>query len=459
MTAEAENKDMQNTGRKWAGRALIVLLGLVAGGAGAAEIRKLAPGVQRAYDTSRVLTRAAVGDPEVAGIAVVGPREYLLTGKKFGRTTLLIWEKGRRDPRSYDVVVEPEGIALQSSLRIARLAENKLVSGAAGSLEEHARMRALASEGDKPPIDASKSAFENQVQINIKIVEVSRSRLMSAGVFLGRNQNGNLVSVAGPGVLTGAQSSTGTSGGLTGSGFTLNSASGFLPKANAFNLVLGNSGAGLLNTLSLLESNGFAYTLATPTLSVLSGQSASFLAGGELPIPLRSGSGADSSISINYREFGVKLQVTATVLDANRIVLKVAPEVSEPDPSLAVSTGGVSVPGFVVRRSDTTLMLGDGESFVIGGLFSRNIGNIVDKFPGLGDIPILGAFFRSKNLDTRDKELLMVVTTHLVKPVAAGTALPALPGEQYRAYNPDFGNYLLDSGVVGEARLPVGVSE
>jgi pilus assembly protein CpaC len=285
---------------------------------------------------------------------------------------------------------------------------------------------------------------------------------MNAGVFLGRNQNGNVLTVSGPSVLNGVSSSGdggGSGGGFSGTGFAVNSGSGFLPRADAFNLVLGNAGAGLLSALSALESNGFAYTLATPTLSVLSGQSASFLAGGELPIPQRSGSGGDSGISISYREFGVKLQVTATVLDNNRIALKVAPEVSEPDLSLAVSSGGVTVPGFVVRKSDTTLMLGDGESFVIGGLFSRNVGNIVDKFPGLAEVPILGAFFRSKNFDSQDKELLMVVTTHLVKPLAAGTQLPALPGERYRTYNPDFGKFLLETEVVGDNHLPVGLSE
>lgn len=146
------------------------------------------------------------------------------------------------------------------------------------------------------------------------------------------------------------------------------------------------------------------------------------------------------------------------MLDNNRIVLKVAPEVSEPDPTLSVSTAGVTVPGFVVRRTETTLMLGDGESFVLSGLFSRNVGNIADKFPGLGDLPILGPFFRSKRFNSQDKELLMVVTTSLVKPVAAGTALPQLPGEKYRTYNPDFGKYLFESGVIGDNNLPVGMS-
>ena len=432
--------------------ALIAALVTCVAAPATADLLKLEPGAQRAVRSSRAIERVAIGDPEVAGVNVAGTGSVLLTGKKMGRTTLLVWTRGRTAPLSHEVVVEPTGLALATSLKIANLGAAKLMSGAAGSLEEHARTRALASVGDKPPVDASRSVFDNQVQINIRIVEVSRSRLLSAGLFLGRNQNGNVLSVSGPGVLAGVEANT-------SGGFTLNSAAGFLPRSDAFNLVLGNAGAGLLSALSLLESNGFAYTLATPSLSVMSGQSASFLAGGELPIPTRSGGTVDNGVTIQYREFGVKLQVTATVLDQNRIALKVAPEVSEPDPSLAVSTGGVQVPGFVVRKSDTTLMLGDGESFVIGGLFSRNVGNLVDKFPGLADIPVLGAFFRSKKFDSRDKELLMVVTANLVKPLAAGAVMPPLPGEQYRAYNPDFGKFVLDSGVVGANHLPVGMSE
>lgn len=417
----------------------------------AADTIRLEPGTQRAVGSSRTIERIAVGDPAVAGVNAVGGRSVLVTGKALGHTTLLVWTRGSAQPVSHDVVVEPQGMALMSSLKIANLGETRVMRGGADSLEEHALTRELAAAGDKQPVDATQSAFDSQVQINIKIVEVSRSRLLSAGVFLGRNQNGNVLSVSGPGGLSSIENS--------GTGFTLNSASGFLPRGDAFNLVLGNTGAGLLTALSMLESNGFAYTLATPTLSVMSGQSASFLAGGELPIPTRSGGTADNGISIQYREFGVKLQVAATVLDRNRIALKVAPEVSEPDSSLSVATGGVEVPGFVVRKSDTTLMLGDGESFVIGGLFSRNVGNMVDKFPGLAEIPVLGAFFRSKKFDSRDKELLMVVTAHLVKPVAADATLPAMPGEQYRNYNPDYGKFVLDSDVVGDNHLPLGMSE
>lgn len=410
---------------------------LLAWQANAARLQ-LEPGTQQTVAAAAAIERIAVGDPEVAGINAAGTRSVLVTAKKYGRTTLLVWEKGRSEPVRHEVIVEPRGLALQTSLGIADLGDARLVSGLASSLEEHAATRALAAD-KSPPVDTSKSVFDSQVQIDIKIVEVSRSRMMSAGFAFERAWNGNRLTLSSPGVAV--------------------SAAGVSASPNAFNMLFESMGDNFLSALSVLESNGYAYTLATPSLSVMSGQSASFLAGGELPIPTRAGGSEESGISIQYREFGVKLQVAATVLDQNRIALKVAPEVSEPDPTLGVSTAGVTVPGFVVRKSETTLMLGDGESFVIGGLFSRNVQNAVDKFPGLGDLPVIGAFFRSKNFDSSDKELLMVVSAHLVKPMAAGAELPPLPGEQYRAYNPGYGEYLFEAAVVGERRLPVGVSE
>src|SRR5690606_4039263 len=147
----------------------------------------------------------------------------------------------------------------------------------------------------------------------------------------------------------------------------------------------------LLGVISVLEANGFAYTLAEPSLTAMSGQSATFLAGGEFPIPVEQ---RDGAVTVEYKEFGVRLTLTPTVLDRDRIMLKVAPEVSELDFTAAVQAAGVSVPALTVRRTETAIQLGDGESFVISGLISRNNTGNVDKVPLLGDLPILGAFFK-----------------------------------------------------------------
>lgn len=197
--------------------------------------------------------------------------------------------------------------------------------------------------------------------------------------------------------------------------------------------------------INALEGSGFAYTLARPSLVALSGQSATFLAGGEVPVPVPS-SGSDN-VSIEYKEFGIRLTLTPTVVSRDRIVLKVAPEVSELDYTNAVNIAGTLVPGLKVRRTDTSISLADGESFVISGLISTRNSSQVDKFPGLGDIPILGAFFRSSNISREERELLMIVTPHLIQPLAANAQLPSLPGEKLRNYDPNWYRlYFLENG-------------
>lgn len=404
------------------------------------EALQLTLGRQQTYTHPQPIKCIAVGNPAVAGITVVSSQSLLITAKQVGSTEVSIWESDKiTDPAHVlNIIVNADASAaeqrLQTSdagdLNVSAAGNGLVLSGAADSLEAHdAALKAVAGDV-KVPLDVSKSDFDSQVQIDIKVVEVSRQSMMRAGFFIGRNQGNRTIAIGSPGNLSGIESEAG--------GFTLNSASGFLPLSNAFNLVLGNAGSGLLGTLSVLEANGFAYTLAEPSLTTISGQSATFLAGGEFPVPIRTGGGADSSITIRYKEYGVRLMLTPTVLDPNRIFLKISPEVSELDFNNTVQTGGVSVPGLRVRRTDTSVALGNGESFVISGLVSRNTLSNVDKFPWLGDLPVIGAFFRSTRFDREDKELLMVVTTHLVRPLAKNTATPPLPGGDVHEYKPSF---------------------
>lgn len=354
------------------------------------------------------VTRLAVANPKVADVELLSPREVLVVGKTLGETDLRLWSKG----------AAPERL--------------RIVVGAPGS----------------------RDGANSQVQTDIKVVEVSRQALMQSGMMLGKNTGNTTLAIGAPGTFSGIQSS-GSGGGFGDNGFTLESGSGFLPIAQAFNLIAGNAEKGLLGILSVLEGNGFAYTLAEPSLTVMSGQTASFLAGGEVPIPIAAD---DGRISIEYRDFGVRLMLTPTVLDAGRIVLKVAPEVSELDANAGVQTAGVSVPGFRVRRTETTIQLAEGESFVISGLISRNNVAAVDKVPFLGDIPILGAFFKSTRVQREDKELIMVVTPHLVRAIASGAPTPPLPGAALGRYQPGFSELLfLESGDF--SRLNSGTSD
>ena len=342
--------------------------------------------------------RAAVADPAIADVELVNPSEVLVIGKHPGATDLALWVDGEKQPHRYSVTV------------------------------------GAASLG-KPSDNTA------QVQIDTRIVELSRKALRQAGINFSRVGNNSTISVSPPGVLSGVSGGGGT-------GFLLDSASGFLPLSQAFNLVYGNAGENLLVTVSVLEQNGLAHTLAEPSLVALSGQTASFLAGGELPIPVAQNSGGGNSITIEFKPFGIRLMVTPTVLAGDRIALKVAPEVSELDFSTGVDTGGVTVPGLITRRADTAIELASGESFAISGLVSQQMNTSVDKIPGLGDLPILGAFFKTTHFEREDRELLMIVSPHLVKPLSKEASRLPMPGEEYQNYQP--GLYEMQLGETGD---------
>jgi pilus assembly protein CpaC len=375
---------------KW----LLLPLLMLGTAAGAAETVQLQAGAQRLLAQDRSVSRVAVGNPEVADVNVIKGRDVLLTGKKPGRTTLLVWPSGAKAPKEYAVVV---------------------------------------GSGNDPALVTNPGSINTQVQTDIKVAELSRSTLKAFGFNFIRNQPGRTYATTRPGGLSGVTQS--------GGGITLTSAAGFVPLSNAFNLVFGDANRGAAGIISLLEQRGLVRVLAEPTLVAMSGQTASFLAGGEFPVPVQQGSsgggaGSSGAITVEFKEFGVRLNLTPTVLANDRIVLRVAPEVSELNFTAAIVTGGVQVPALTVRRTETTVELGDGESFFISGLVSQNTLANVDKLPWLGSLPVIGAFFRSNQFDREDKELVMLVTPHLVKPIRKGAPLPALPGAAYQNYNP-----------------------
>ena len=404
---------------------------------------------QEVYQHLNQIKRVAIADPSIAAITVLGPKSILITAKEIGATQISLWETTHagKPSATINLIVNKSDVLEKASLKsikgeglVVNPAGNTLqIKGSVDALETHNQALTALKQDPKLPIDGTETNFDNHVQIDIKVVEVSRKNMMRFGLFLGKNnQDNTALAIAAPGTLSGVESAT------TG-GFNFKSTSGFLPVLNAFNLAVGNNGSGLLGTLSVLESNGFAYTLAEPSLSAISGQTANFLAGGEFPVPIRSGTGVDSAVTILFKEYGVRLQLTPTVLDSHRIFMKVSPEVSELDFANAVQTGGVSVPGLRVRRTETSVSLGDGESFVISGMVSRNTINNIDKLPGLGNLPIIGAFFQSKRFDMEDKELLMVVTPRLVRPISRDAKLPELPGKEYADYNPSFSEFFFSN--------------
>jgi pilus assembly protein CpaC len=384
--------------------------GVVAAPAGCAGLpampaaMEIGQGVQQDIRSPVAITRLAVGDPKIADVHVNDGDSsgYLLTGVGPGTTSLMVWTACSSSPRQSMVFVRGTAKTAMTDTLI-------------------------------PP--SEDPLLPSQVQTDIRFVEVSRTKLKEASTSIFGRGSSNFL-FGSPGTVPGVTVTPGTVGG-TRPAIPLNN--------NNFNIVWGGGSSKVLGLLNAMESSGFAYTLARPSLVALSGQSASFLAGGEFPVPVPNGEG--NGISIEYKEYGVRLTLTPTVVGRNRIALKVAPEVSELDFTAGVTIAGTTVPALNVRRTDTSVSLADGESFVISGLINTSNIASVDKFPGLGDIPILGALFRSSQINRDERELLMIVTPHLVQPLAANAPLPSLPGEGLRNYDPNFLKmYFLENG-------------
>ena len=359
-------------------------------------------GLQQELRLPLAISRVAVGEPKVADVQASGDRGVVITAVGQGNTTLMLWTACAPSPHRAMVFVKGRASA------------------------------DMAEDSFLPSQDAQ---LISQVQADIRFVEVRRNKYREAGARLFfKGSNNSLIGA--PGTVPNTSVSPGS----------VPIANPEIPLTeNVFNIVWGGGSSRFLAMINALESSGFAYTLDRPSLTVLSGQTASFLAGGEIPIPVPS-SGSDN-VSIEYKEFGVRLALTPTIISPGRITLKVAPEVSELDYSNVVTIAGTQVPGLTVRRTDTSIALADGESFIISGLVSSNTRSDVDKLPGLGNLPILGAFFRQSTLKREETELLMIVTPHLVQPLAANARLPELPGENLRNYDPSWGRlFFLENG-------------
>jgi pilus assembly protein CpaC len=292
------------------------------------------------------------------------------------------------------------------------------------------------------PINRLRTAVPLQVNLKVRVAEVNRSLLKKFGV--------NLLA-------------TDTTGGFQ---FGIAQGQGIrIPKADdpedttvrVIRSTIGStfSGGGrllgldILGSLDLAEVDGLVTTLAEPNLTALSGETASFLAGGEFPIPMSSGL---SGTTIEFKQYGVGLAFTPVVLGDGRISMRVRPEVSELSNEGAVKAGDIIVPALTVRRAETTVELGSGQSFMIAGLLRSTNSNSIDKAPFLGDLPILGSLFRSTEFRRQETELVIVVTPYLVRPVSGRLALPT---DGYRAPD-DAQRIFLNQSARGVSGAPAG---
>jgi pilus assembly protein CpaC len=329
----------------------------------------------------------------------------LLIGKRAGTADLRVWMPGRTNPDRWTIEVTSQvqqqlaQAGRPMSAQVSSAGQQSLITGSSPSLLDHQDAMAAARSGagpDAPVLDLSEVSTSGMVQVEVKVVEVSREVMKDIGL------------------------SANAIGGKPWSGGV-----NLLPKALTGGLSLGYNSSNFSATLNLLEQNGLARVLAEPTLVAMSGHSASFLSGGEIPIPSSGGLG---TTTVEYKPFGIGLTVTPTVLSPERIALKVAPEASDLDYSNVVQMpGGGVMPSLRTRRADTTIELGDGQSYIISGLVSRQTAAAVKKIPFLGDLPILGSFFRNVQYSQKELELVIVVTPRLIKPIQKGATI-ALPG-------------------------------
>ena len=408
-----------------------------------------------------------VADNNIADVQVRSPTQLYIFGKGPGETTVYATTKGGAVVYSASVNVGTNLNSVGAMLKLAMpeaaitaTPMNGLVLltgtvAAPGDVEEAQRL-VQAFVGDKMQVVSRlKTATPMQVALHVKIAEVSRDLVKQVGVnLLSRDTTGGFlfgIAQGRPFGTIGNQDLSGLPKLDASSIFGLPSGSLSLPfdpttgqfiakPGTLFDLKnLGVSGktaigaAGhifgldLAAAIDLAETDGMVTTLAEPNLTALSGETASFLAGGEIPIPISEGLG---TVSVNYKQYGVSLAFTPTVLADGRISMRVRPEVSQLTSAGSVTLNNFTIPGISTRRAETTVELGSGQSFMIGGLLSNSHNNSIDKAPFLGDLPILGSLFRSNNFRRQESELVIIVTPYLVKPVSANQI--ALPTDGYK---------------------------
>jgi pilus assembly protein CpaC len=354
-----------------------------------------------------VFNRVSMADPEVAEAVVVSPTEVLINGMNLGTTTFVVWDTlGVR--RIYGVEVTADAPALQRSLdtlypdediTVAARGNTLILSGRVSSAFVARRALELAEGTGAVLIDNLQTPAPSQILLHVRFAEVSRSAINSLG-----NQ---VIDVLNP-----HESSTDGDwrGGTDSDGVV--------------ELSLINSTSHLRGVIKALRETGDYKSLAEPTLLALDGEEASFLAGGEFPFPTVQGANQSNAVSIEWREFGVRLNFTPTVTNFGNIRLDIAPEVSSLDFSQGLSISGFEMPTILSRRAQTQVELREGQSLAIAGLMDRSMQESIRKIPILGDIPILGMLFKGKDQRQQLTELLVIVSPEIVQPSDAPPPIP-----------------------------------
>jgi pilus assembly protein CpaC len=378
--------------------------------------------------TDRAIHRVSVSTPEIADALVTAPRELLVHGKTPGTISVLVWADNGRIT-NYEVIVRRDLSPLEGQIRrqfpnepiaVAVNGKDVVLSGIVSAKHVMDKAKALAAGYVEKPenivnmMRQQESTATDQVMLSVRFAEVNRSAMQELGVnFFG-----------GPTGANGWQGRSSTQ--QTPAPVYDNEKKTWLIP-DFLNLFAWNSAEQIGATVKALKGKGLFESLAEPNLITQDGKEASFLAGGEFPYPVVQGGGANSSVTIVFKEFGVRLRFTPTITGGGYVHLKVAPEVSTLDFANAVVLEGFRVPALQTRRTETEVELRDGQTFAISGLLDRNMNETLRRVPGIGDIPILGYLFRSQAYQKNNTELVVMITPHIVRRDSPGVT-PNLPG-------------------------------
>ncbi len=391
-----------------------------------------------------------VGSSDVADVIPISDQTLYVLGKKIGTTNISVFDKDRKLLAVIDVEVGIDVAMLEArihestgnrDIRVRGFDDKVVLSGTAGDAQTVDRAFDVASGlVGGGVVNTTRITSPQQVMLKVRFVEVQRDAGRELGVrleYLGDRRGIRSGAIGNPSVVNSGADTAG--GGVAGPLAVLGSAVTGNPQFAQVFTTLADKGNQIDAFINALEGRGLVRRLGEPNLIAMSGDTASFLAGGEFPVPVNSTtSNGFPTTTIAFKEYGVGLAFTPTVLRNGLINLRIEPEVSELDPTNGVKVGGVEVPGLVKRRAKTTVELRDGQSFAIAGLIQAQTSRTIEQLPWLGSLPVIGTLFRSSAFQQRETELVVIVTPHLVQPVRPGVAL-STPFDGSKPVNdPDF---------------------
>ena len=385
-------------------------------------------------DCAKPVQRVSVGLGELAEATAVSPTEILVNGKAAGETSLIIWEAdGQR--QFFNVTIRPGTIvtedhleALRRELRAELPDQQVKMTSEEGTIFLRGTVKDLSASERAVKIAGTAGKVVNllyvqvptadpQIMLKVRFASVDRNKSKSFGINIFSTGLGNTIGAVSTGQYSPPSVTVPTAGAVSTANL-----------ANELNLFAFYPGLDLGATIEALESKGLVEVLAEPNVLAQNGKQASFLAGGEYPFPVVQGTatGGAGSVTIQFKEYGVRLNFLPVVTPRGTIRLQVAPEVSSLDFSNAIEISGFNVPAISTRKVKTEVELADGQSFVIGGLLDNRETDTFEKVPFLGDIPILGKFFQSMTKNRTNTELIVIVTPEIVAPLPVGAPLPQL---------------------------------